>query len=719
VASRQSSERLSKNSFKELKRGDCVALKRYINAGGNVNAREADSPHITLLHAAGVLKLSRASSLLVEAGADVNATADDGITPLVSAQSSDIARLLLDSGANAELTDLQGRNALRLACERDSVELAKLFLKRTTATSIQQAALDGFTPLSAAAIRMQEALALLVLAAHPADYDGNEALRAPRKHTTLYTAACFGFVKLAEALLKRGADVNRGSIGEHDRTPYMYAAQEGRLAMLDLLQQYGADVNAVATDGCTALTTASSCGQALAIKVLVRHGADVNIHTGARDRAPPLMSAVVCGHIGAARALLEAGLHPGCSAEFQMDTALSKLEDSAAVEILRLLLQHLQLDVKAVRSEDLSYGTLIFAAAALNKLKAAQLLVSAGADLHTKAADGETVLHFAAQYDAVRTLRWFVATHKLNPCEATAGGSLPLHYACYMGSTAAAEYLLSLPQAVAMLTSQDSEGYTALHVAAENEHDDIVKLLLRKGAVVDARSQTGVTPLMRAQRMRTVNLLLNAHADVNAVDGDSFTVLHHCAKQGAAECVYKPLLKHGAVPTAVDKNGSTPAHIAGMSGHFADEALLSRAADDYRKTHAAVSSDAAETAVSSSKKQQCDVASGISGTTNSSSSSSGQQASSSADNNVIDRSSSAETAAAATAASSEAVESSVKQRKQKVKQPCAIVNCKKLTTKLCRRCAVVYYCSTECQKVCFKDAKHRAKCEEVASAIIV
>jgi hypothetical protein len=47
--------------FKELRQGDCAALKRYIKEGGNVNAREAGSPHITLLHAAGVMKLSTAA----------------------------------------------------------------------------------------------------------------------------------------------------------------------------------------------------------------------------------------------------------------------------------------------------------------------------------------------------------------------------------------------------------------------------------------------------------------------------------------------------------------------------------------------------------------------------------------------------------------------------------------------------------------------------------
>jgi ankyrin repeat protein len=516
-------------------------------------------------------------------------------------------------------------------------------------------------------------------------------------------------VKLAEALLKRGADVNRGCIGEHDRTPYMYAAHRGHLAMLDLLQQYGADVNAVAKDGCTALATASSSGRALAIKVLIRHGADVNLNTGISDRGPPLYTAVMYGHVEAARVLLEAGAQPGCSVISLIDSMLNSLDDSAAAEMLRLLLQHLHPNVNAARDDGGSGSTLIFAAAALNKLKAAQLLVSAGADVHAKAADSNTVLHVAAQYDAVRVLRWLVATHKVDPCVAAADGWLPLHSACGMGSTAAAEYLLSLPQAAAMVMAEDNEGYTALHFAAHSEHDDIVQLLLRKGAAVDTRSHSGVTPLMRAQRMRTVNVLLSAHAVVNAVDADGLTVLHHCAMQGAAECVYKLLLKHGAVPTAVDKNGSTPAHIAGMAGHFADEALLSKAAEEYSKTHAAVSSNAQQSAEnsmsSSSDKQQCDATTHTDSSGTSNSSSSKQELSGSAAH-----SSSSEAVGAAN------VDGSAKQKKQKVKQPCA--NCKKLTTKLCRRCAAVYYCSTECQKVCFKDATHRAQCEEIASAIV-
>jgi ankyrin repeat protein len=703
--------------FKELLQDDCAALKRYIKDGGSVEAREDVPPRRTLLHVACELRLATAARQLVEAGADVNAAADDGSTPLMSTQSADLAKLLLDSGADLELTDSRGRNALRMACEQANIEMTKLLSKRGSPSSTMQVASDGGTALCVAMNAANEALALLVLAVHPADYNANEVVNVD---TNLYEAAGYGFVKLAEALLKRGADVNLGCVGELDRTPYMYAAQIGDLAMLDLLHQYGANVNAVAKDGHTALYGACNVGQALAVKRMLRHGVDVHGTPLCDGKPSPLYTAIMKGYLGVVKALLDAGaLEPRFTELSLLEIMLQELDDDAAVPMLKLLLQHWSTDVNTVCDNG---RTLIFSAVIYKRLKAACYLVSAGADVHVKTVNGLTVMHVAAQYDAVRILRWLVVTQKTKPCEAAAvDGWLPLHYACHMGSTAAAEYLLSLPQAAAMVTAESNTGCTALQTAAYYEHDDIVQLLLRKGAAVDTKCHTGATPLMYAQRLRTVDVPLSATADVNAVDDDGFTVLHHCAKQGAAECVYKLLLKHGAVPTAVDKNGSTPAHIAGMSGHFADEALLSKAANEYSKTHAATGEEKQRVVSSNGggKQQQVDATTAI----DSSSSSSGKQqqgdATTTAISSGISSSSSSATSSAAqstSSSSSEAIHGSAKQKKQKVKQPCA--NCKKLTTTRCRRCAAVYYCSTECQKVCFKDAKHRAKCNEIASAIV-
>ena len=64
----------------------------------------------------------------------------------------------------------------------------------------------------------------------------------------------------------------------------------------------------------------------------------------------------------------------------------------------------------------------------------------------------------------------------------------------------------------------NKKGWTPLHYAAANGHDDIVTLLLRYSAYVDAGSPNGTTPLMMAARgghVSTAKLLLDAGADIN------------------------------------------------------------------------------------------------------------------------------------------------------------------------------------------------------------
>lgn len=61
-----------------------------------------------------------------------------------------------------------------------------------------------------------------------------------------------------------------------------------------------------------------------------------------------------------------------------------------------------------------------------------------------------------------------------------------------------------------------------LSIAAYKDHDEIVKLLIAKGADVNARTKNGWTPLMFVKNAGIVKALLNKGADVNAesTDGD-------------------------------------------------------------------------------------------------------------------------------------------------------------------------------------------------------
>eukprot|EP00953_Heterococcus_sp_UTEX-ZZ885_P001302 1214-Heterococcus_DN1.PRE.2 len=149
---------------------------------------------------------------------------------------------------------------------------------------------------------------------------------------------------------------------------------------------------------------------------------------------------------------------------------------------------------------------------------------------------------------------------------------LPLHWACEHKKV---EYFLALPG------------------AADDVSAQAMQLLLQRGAVIGARTCMSCTPLMLASSLPVVKLLLNAGADAAAADNRGFTVLMHQAQRGACASTVCSLLKAGADPTVtVSKEGVslTAASVAGINGHFALEALLSRAADDYAKKHPTVSS---------------------------------------------------------------------------------------------------------------------------------
>ena len=115
----------------------------------------------------------------------------------------------------------------------------------------------------------------------------------------------------------------------------------------------------------------------------------------------------------------------------------------------------------------------------------------------------------------------------------------------------------------------DNGGYTALHLAASSHENvaDIVRLLLKHGASIEATNNYGGTPLYSAviyESEPAVAALLEQGASPNAVSDDGDTALH-CAllidNDPEADLVHL-LLKHGAATEAVNKEGRTPLRIA-------------------------------------------------------------------------------------------------------------------------------------------------------------
>ena len=98
------------------------------------------------------------------------------------------------------------------------------------------------------------------------------------------------------------------------------------------------------------------------------------------------------------------------------------------------------------------------------------------------------------------------------------------------------------------VNAKDNDGRTALMFAAEKGHTEIVQILLKKGADVNAEDEYGGTALMIAAEnghTEIIKLLLEKGADVNAKDWYGKTALMYAAYYGHTETV-QLLLEKGA-----------------------------------------------------------------------------------------------------------------------------------------------------------------------------
>ena len=103
----------------------------------------------------------------------------------------------------------------------------------------------------------------------------------------------------------------------------------------------------------------------------------------------------------------------------------------------------------------------------------------------------------------------------------------------------------------------DKIGLTPLHFASGEGHMEVVKLLIAKGADVDAKDNDGWTPLISARTKEIAELLIAKGADVDAKDNDGWTPLHNAVVNRPKE-VTELLIAKGSDVNAKEQNGRTP-----------------------------------------------------------------------------------------------------------------------------------------------------------------
>jgi len=126
-----------------------------------------------------------------------------------------------------------------------------------------------------------------------------------------------------------------------------------------------------------------------------------------------------------------------------------------------------------------------------------------------------------------------------------------------------------------------------LHFAARRGEMDVVDLLCRHGADIDARDAQGYTALTQAvlsDDSKTIAALLKRGADADVADHGGNTPLHHAARLSKFD-ILRQLVLAGAAQDMHNSAGDAPADILARAGSHAANAF-NAAAREYADTTA-------------------------------------------------------------------------------------------------------------------------------------
>ncbi|XP_065483014.1 M-phase phosphoprotein 8 [Caloenas nicobarica] len=114
------------------------------------------------------------------------------------------------------------------------------------------------------------------------------------------------------------------------------------------------------------------------------------------------------------------------------------------------------------------------------------------------------------------------------------------------------------------LDQEDSSGMTLVMLAAAGGHDDLLRVLIRKGAKVNGRQKNGTTALILAAEknfLTTVAILLEAGAYVNRQQSSGETALMKACKRGNLDIV-RLMIESGADCNILSKHQNSALHFA-------------------------------------------------------------------------------------------------------------------------------------------------------------
>jgi ankyrin repeat protein len=455
-------------------RGDLAAVRTLLGQKADVNAAGEDG--LTALHAAVRADRLDIADALLRAGASATAKDRYGITPLYLASengSTALIQRLLDAGADPNAIDPGGETALMTATRTGAVPAMRLLIERGAKVDAREPEFQQ----TALMIAVREDHATAVDALIKAGASVNAQTR--KGPTPSFVPPCKGTGCGSE-----GVGINRGGVPDRGRraevkggmTPLLYAARDGRLEPARLLVAAGADLELGDGNDIRPLLMASLNGQIAVARLLVERGANVN----ADDfwGRSPLWAAVEYRNLDMNNNDQDSPTDNGVDRAPFLDLLRLLIDKGANVNARTRELpppRRWLYSLNDVSWVDFTGQTPFLRAALSGDTAAMKLLVSRGADPNLATLAGTTPLMAAAG------VNWVVAQTYTESVQARLD---------------AVKLCLELG---ADVNASNSMGLTALLGAVNRGSNDIIELLVQRGARLDVKDKEGRTALRWAE----------------------------------------------------------------------------------------------------------------------------------------------------------------------------------------------------------------------------
>ncbi|XP_017772298.1 PREDICTED: tankyrase [Nicrophorus vespilloides] len=380
----------------------------------------------------------------------------------------------------------------------------------------------------------------------------------------LHNACSFGHADVVRLLLEAGANPNTRDNWNY--TPLHEAAIKGKIDVCIALLQHGADVNVRNTEGKTALELADSSTQPVLtgeyhkdeLLEAARSGAEdrllglltplnVNCHASDGRRSTPLHLAAGYNRNRVVQILLQ----NGADVHAKDKGGLVPLHNACSYghfEVTEMLIKH----GANVNANDLWAFTPLHEAASKSRVEVCSLLLSEGADPTQLNCHSKSAIDVAPTRELQERLAYEYKGHCL------------LEAARHSDTAKIKKYL---GQQDVMNFKHPYTGDTALHVCITSMYPkkkQLMELLIRKGVGLNEKNKEFLTALHVAadhSHYDLMDYLLRHGAKVNALDGLGQTALHRCARDDNVQAC-RILMSYSVDPTIVSLQGYTAAQVA-------------------------------------------------------------------------------------------------------------------------------------------------------------